>query len=1084
MLAGGSSLESLRASPSYEPRLPSKWFELEWESGTSTSLQGRSRPPPTASHSSYLMTSYAVILLGFAVAYWLWKCFRSLHVDSSLGATVRALAKGGFPDEACTGESDKAGSDEGVGGSEADDRSGGGGSASSRGRGARRDEGPFQHRRSKTFVRGWAVQQMPIEWLEKTRRSQHKLKDLALKCALLIDILPPENSVHLVLHTAALAAVELAGFGHIPESVQGVRWSAGRAFVVLVERILKKRKLRMAAVAANCVQSLEAIRYLIKEVCGVPQLMEGVSQKRFKESLVRHWELNKRTTQHLGWHFDVLLSSSRERGSVLQTQYEMVMRVVKALLETRKMQLLGDLVLRRWLGTCHKKVAGNVLYTREQYEKAHRESVVAVSGQLQQITAAVVQAGGSPELPSFFSTFPSSSDTSSPKRSSSLISAEAAEREEIHQEQQQPAFSQEHAQAASSVGAQQQLFEGKESSLLASMRLVGRQEHSKPKQAEEYYTALGARPRRSASEEMQAAKLNEEAEALGWGPGRMPPQVATQVLLVLDRVERAANTCELIRSSLSYENAVLLSMNLARWAVTELASFSLVPSDIQEKRRRAAMRYIAFIDSVMSDANTCGAASHLGVDRDLVLLQNLFEEVTNPPPEPPDLDARSYMMVVMNAWRLSNFASRNVHGLLGSLWPTRNMRGTSRGQAQVVSPVIAALCKLRTSQLLADPEIGTRFVTCHQNLTPGLLYTKDEFEEARRSGPLPIVKELNRITKVLHKAQQSATAAQTPEAPPDAGHVTSSLGREQLKAPGSEAPLQQPSSSQPPVPRQLGRPKLGDEVRKSTSSPQTLDISSFGGHRSLPQVQQTVTRGPSRQQPSDPQPPITRFLRRFEEGEGEREPTSSPQTREVSTLAHRGPSTQAQLQLNPLAPEFSPRHLVSFEAPIAHTMEDPGGVFWSHPSTPATSAPPIDLPTIPNYPVPGWPDHTFLLAPAQPLEATRGPLVQISHELPPYRLWGPQKTSSFTHVRLQPHEASSASGVHSRIAYFPHPATSPLRWTHLGESFGAVGGEEVSDISGRIAWVPQGHEGGDFSDLTSQLSALGVFEEEEQLFED
>ncbi|KAL8275423.1 hypothetical protein Esti_000635 [Eimeria stiedai] len=1008
------SMSSLQAT-----RLPFSEFDPEWESRAFTSLHGKSRPPHVTSHLSYLTISYAVVLLSLAVAYLLWGCFRSLF-----GGTVRALAGGEHPDAACTGGRKNVESDEGAAGSEADDRGERDKSAGNKGGpGARRDAAPFQHRRTKSFVRGWAVQQMPLDWMEKIRRSVHKFRDVAVRCALLVDILSPKDSVNLILHTAALASVELGGFAHIPRSMQGVRWSAGRAFVILIQRILKTRSLRMAAIAAGCEGSLEHLRCLIEEVCGLPPLMEGVSPKRFKESVVRHWELNKLTTQHLGHHLDILLSSSTNPGSDLQAQFETVMQVVKALLETRKMHLLGDVVLRRWLGTCHKKILANVLYTREEYEKACRESVAQLSGQLQQITEAVVLAGGSPVVPSFFSNFPSSVHSST-SRGSPLISVQATAGGEAHQRPQQPALSDEYSQAASSVGVQKQLSEGMESPLIASIRLVGIREPTKPTQAGDDYTALGARPRCPAPREMEHAKVVAEAEALGWGPGFMPQQVATQVLLVLDRVERVASACALMFSWLSPEDAVLLSINLARWAATEIASFAFVPSAIQEKKRRAAMRYIALIDSMMNEADTCLAAMHLGVDRDLVLLETLFQELINPLHEPSNLDTRSYMRSVVNAWRLSNYTSRNVNGLVNSLCRTRSVGGVSRGKAKVVSSVIAALCKLRTSQLLADSATGRWFVTCHQKLTPGLFYTDEDCEEARRSGPLSLAKELQKINKVVEQADQPETTAKTLEASPDVGHGSSSHGQKKLNAPATGVPRQQPSGPQPPIRRWPERPKAGEHARESTSTRQTL---------------------------------------------------------EATPVLRRRPSPLTQVELNPLAPEFSPQYSSRPQPQIAHTVDHRGAGFWSHPSPPATPVPVIDLPSMYNQPVGRWPDTLFSLVPAEPFEATGGSPVQSPSEVPPSPYLEFLRSSFSTHAHLQPPPPISVGEFHPGTPFLPQPDTSPASWTYPGEPFGAVSGEDVTSVSGRTIWAPRGAE---VSDLISRLSSLGTLEEEGQPFGD
>ncbi|KAL8450308.1 hypothetical protein Emag_003331 [Eimeria magna] len=1074
-------MEALQTSPPSEPRLAVSKFHLQWEPEAFTSLRRKSRPSHSASHSSYLTTSYAVVLLSLTVAYLLWRCFRSLYLDSCLGSTARALAAGKFPAEACTGETENVESKEAAAGAESRDSSERRGSASSKGgRGARGDAASSRYPQPKPIAGNWALQQMPLEWEEKTRRSLHKFRDLAVRCASLVNILSPEDSVNLISHMAALTCVELGGFGNIPPSLQGVRWNAGRALVALIERIFRESHLRMAAIATGSEERLGRLRSLIKEVCELPPIVEGITRKRFKESLVRHWELNRRATQHLAYHLDMLLSLSREPGSGLQARFEMVMRVVRALLETRKMQVAGDGVLRRWLKTCEEKIARNLLYTQEEYKQAPRERISEVSGQLQQITTAVVRAGGSAVVPSFFSSFPSSTQTSSPAQSS-LFSAEASEEVEAHQRQQQPAFSQEYSHGASRVRVQQQRSQQTElPPLLASMRLLRSQEAFEPPYAGEYYNILGARPRRSSSREMREANVHAEAQALGWGPGAMPPQVAAQVLIVLDRVERVATTCSLILSSLTADDAVLLSMSLAKWAATEIASFPLVPPDIQEKRRCAAMSYVALIDQIMHDAVTYQAATRLGVDRDLSLLARLHQGLMNPQHEGPQLNTMSYMRVLMTAWRLSNYSSRSVQGLVSSLWPMRNVRGTSRGKAHVVSQVIAALSKLRTSQLLKDFETGRWFFTCHQNLTPGFMYTDEQFKDARRAEPVAVERELDRITRTVNKAHQSAAAAEKREASTDFGDGASSHGQKQ-EASATGASRQQPSSPQPRVRLLRGRPKAGEKARQPPSLPQILEAFSVVGHGSSAHEQQKEKREPRPlrlQQPPSPQPPVSGLLRRFKAGEKERQSSSSPQTLEASSGIRPGPSASTQVELNPLAPEFSPQHSLGAQSQAAHTVLDSGSDFWLPASTPPTPAPPRGLPPSYHQPVPAWLDPHFPLALAQ---AGHGSLAHTSSELPPHIVSQPHHSSFFTPAHFPPHQL--ASEFHPNIADVPYQATFPAPWTYPGESFG-VRVEEASNIFGGTVWVPQGGEEGHVSDLTSHLSALGVFEEEDRTPED
>ncbi|KAL8275402.1 hypothetical protein Esti_000614 [Eimeria stiedai] len=147
-----------------------------------------------------------------------------------------------------------------------------------------------------------------------------------------------------------------------------------------------------------------------------------------------------------------------------------------------------------------------------------------------------------------------------------------------------------------------------------------------------------------------------------------------------------------------------------------------------------------------------------------------------------------------------------------------------------------------------------------------------------------------------------------------------------------------------------------------------------------------------------------------------------------------------------------------------------------------TGTSPIDPPTIYNQPVLRQPDPTFPLAPSEPFEATSGSPVQTPSEV---RFFGnlteahPLHLLSFSrnNLLLLVNFIEAPLTSHSRLLLRfggPAQANDLEQWVE----------ERFSAFLKELSRCPKGVKEETFSDLISELSALGVSTKEDQACED
>ncbi|KAL8440033.1 hypothetical protein Efla_001611 [Eimeria flavescens] len=746
--------------------LPGK-SDVEWESAISGELQGPLQPLFKPLHRAFLTASLAVALASFTVIYLLWGCHQRLAVRRSSRVKVRRLGAGNLTGEGfCHGFFQERRS--------RDERA--------YAAAAMRDEeadvvarltagapvGPGAPSSTDTLLEGWGIRMMPLEWDEKMRRSLHKMKDISGKCSGVFDGLSGDSRTSLVIDMLSLAVFELSGFSYASSKLDILRSEVGQAYFLLSQKAGRLCSSDGRDSPSPSRTKLGELGKLIKIITEAPTEHLKASVKTFKKKIVSHWELNRRTVLHLNFHFDVLLSAKRD-GGISSVQANTISNVVAAVLE---------------------------------------------------ITNAVVEAGGSPQLNWFFGA------------SSNPLEVQP---QQIFAEMWRLMEGGQHAQpnsleVPSSSGLVHRFREGV-SPLVVSLRIC-----QKLQKLDAEAMAMGHdQLEEITSPSLAEIKQLELAKALGWEPGVMPPQVAAQVMTLMDRLVRAATTCIHMTNALDPQDAVLLAFSVTRLAAVELANLAAAPSVVQMHRERIAHAYQNLVRAFLGCDATLRAIVQLELGRAFLALQILIEKLSRPPPHSETCTIKEYLVKSINMWRLSNLSTRKLQGLVLSIRPLRTQRCWDSAGMQRIVKAVQVLFEVRKRQILSHPQAWQWLESCHNAVCPGLLYTDQELAQAIRRGPRETEAQLAEISKKIEEAynpprggvssmdsaSESGEAPQVQQYVPRAISEPNSFFTEQFSFnPRSETPIPIISERpQPPIARPVPYSRLA--LQQYPSAPPT-----------------------------------------------------------------------------------------------------------------------------------------------------------------------------------------------------------------------------------------------------------------------
>ncbi|KAL8443642.1 hypothetical protein Emed_006660 [Eimeria media] len=1023
---------------------------------------------------SFLRTSLLVFSISLTLAYLVWGCFRHLSLASRKDDTIRALATGGSSkdDECFEAKSSSAGETE-SGQGEAD-------LGASGGHAQEWQEGPLssEHQgRSEDEERadGWGNRRMPADWAARTRSTLAGWKSISTACLRLLNILPPAQSVTLVSNMTSLVAVELSGFGYIPHEMQRLRWEAGTAFIAVIERVFFGGVLRKAMVDSNLGNRLRKTRALIRKVIRNPPEDELMSQRKAKAKLTRHWRLSTDALQCVQHHLGLLLPGEQQAFSPAQA--EMVLNVIQAVVDVRKAQMLADSMLRRWLGICHKEARAG-LYTREDFEAGNVTPDLGEEEQRAELAAAVARAGGQIQVE-----MPGTSTHAQPRASTSRDTETPPHPGDSGGPQgEQVPPSSEGASSAGPVALETDesvLFKKHAAGFLEALQLSTAIEQ---RQAQE---ESGSDEERQDTQEQRLLQI-ASAEALGWGPGRMPLAATTQLNILTMRLQKAGNCCLWLINVVSAELAVRVALNVTKLVAVESAGLAFAPPEIQTGRRGVQKVFNLLLRTLGEREGLQEAAGRLGLRESIDPLRRFLEEVSGVPTTGP-WDTEQYLVFMVSSWRQCNFSTQQTLRLLNGLIPTRHKRVRPHHVHQAVATV-DALYHVRKKQLLSEPRVSQWLDTCQTRVSPDLLFTQRELEEAEQSRKKSAVSYLEEISKTIQEATHSSPSSGTSEQQPSRPA--------QASAPSARTGARRKVSEEP---QQRARP-CATSQRPSLSASQR-------GRRS------TAPPSPSRQQHEPSQAPSSAALpSRTHAGAGILGEAPAPGfLSEVARVVRRvtSPSWPSQTSRRPPASAAAvaaaaagavypllPAERQTWRPQRSETPSWPSRVFMV-PQQPPTARP--SRPQLVIDPLGRYPQQTTQRYPSAP--PSPAPVVQLP-EL--YYQRFPQMYQTYD-FRARAASARPSPSVSPSPIMRPHPAYSPLPlhppqspymptwsmgparaspedvWQSSGQARGPMGHQHLSSFMGEFSAQPEGAAGGyDVTALSEQFASWSTFPEEDQ----
>lgn len=377
------------------PGLPSVENNGEFSKPRATGSDGRGyqllgRPRRNEPFDPPLLTPLCVIFVSLATVYFLLCCFRYFDLRSGVGLGSRRLAEGSSAKgAACQSESDdeeENTSELGVYGGP----SGKGAARDERGRergqkgleegavppprfvasggaGVASDNGQGLGARPKTkswdtaTEGGWGVRRMPQEAAEELLLALSWIEKTATACRRSLPFLSATNGRKLLKSLASLAAVELSAFSICPVEYEPERQRVAGAYIRLLEE-------NVGALAGNSNPELQQTR---RKLLGILKVMQKLKTPRrllrpfeprpYRLKMVSQLKLFSASNMHMLEAMERLSALSTKRLS--NKEILMELRVISAIFDCRKKQVMRDSTLRWWLITCQDEAGKRAIVT-------------------------------------------------------------------------------------------------------------------------------------------------------------------------------------------------------------------------------------------------------------------------------------------------------------------------------------------------------------------------------------------------------------------------------------------------------------------------------------------------------------------------------------------------------------------------------------------------------------------------------------------------------------------------------------------------------------------------------------------------
>ncbi|KAL8452376.1 hypothetical protein Emed_001381 [Eimeria media] len=341
------------------------------------------RPLRKASELVFYKSFFTVSVVSIALVYLMIQCIHQVSLNRGLRIHTRSLATGGSGGGHCftwpqEGEAEDPPSDE-------NEHHGGAQETRSATSGRRR-------RREAQKSSGRETRRLAPRWHGRIRHLVGSIEELATNALSLLPSLAPEDAVTLSMKLSMLAAGELATLAYIPEDSQALRVQAGGAYNDLIRKLLDMESTRAAACNMDLETKLNILGLFHEELAGEPSAVPG-GFRNYKSTIIACWRTSNFTVAQAAAQLNSLHLEASQ-GIVPSDKVQEVCDVLEAIFKTRKKQLLASQTIGHWFVSCHRRLGFPFLYTPQEYEEAQSQGPSSSMNPSDQISEAIVAAGG------------------------------------------------------------------------------------------------------------------------------------------------------------------------------------------------------------------------------------------------------------------------------------------------------------------------------------------------------------------------------------------------------------------------------------------------------------------------------------------------------------------------------------------------------------------------------------------------------------------------------------------------------------------------------------------------------------------
>ncbi|KAL8430770.1 hypothetical protein Efla_004006 [Eimeria flavescens] len=783
---------STRSSPG-----PPRKSGFRWGDANAVFRRRRKRPREAVSP----LTFFVSIAVSFTVLYLISSCFRYVAVTPKDGVAHRAVASSGSDRFLCPDWLGVASADDGFSADELF-------AQNELGEGAAGMELYAPYRNPDPLASFWGPRRMPLKWRGKVREALHRVKDLATVFAAALTSLDHLDAARLATELTVLAAIELSAFGCIPNVLQPVRAEVATAYASLIERLLSEASKSGALRGTVHLWRLDLYKHLLGRLGEIPPTSEVLASDTYKRIMVRQWRVCSYTALQVAAQLQLLFNEDQRQPP--RNTVQGVLSVVKAMVNVRKVQLLGNGVLRYWLAVCQRTVSPYLMYTREEYEEGQNKQAQSLGSHLDQVHQAIVQAGGTPvdvEAATGFSASPHwlfapqstalahslADSVQLQEQTFNLLYASLDQpvvsppsglehsRSPLHRFEtvQAGQASADHMQQWPEPSSAQQLKSPDRAPLSQNASYLPASQLPANHQQQGTSQSPASKPIESPQVERARPKKQKAHEA-GWGRQQMPEVWCDKVRLLLETMRKGALTSSALLSSLSPGEAVPLVKNLAMLEAVQIAALAYTPARLQPLRAEVGMAYKKLLGHVLNLSPTRLVADELDLSEKLASLQVLLEQLSATPPLIETMTGGKYMKRMVVQYKVCSYISKQVKVLLEGLLKATRQPGVVQLESQVVTSALGGMFYTSKMHLLRNTSFRHWFVCCQKQAAPFLLYTQAEFQFAKATLNKRSKRVMQQINFVVRQAGAIPAAASPDDQSAASSHEDEATKQEQI----------------------------------------------------------------------------------------------------------------------------------------------------------------------------------------------------------------------------------------------------------------------------------------------------------------